>query len=231
MKQADYRQAQQYALKRLEHELAPALTYHSLFHTRDDVMPAVACYAGMEGLSEEDTGLVCTAAAFHDIGFVERYANHEIVGIRIAAENLPRFGFTQAQIQVVLDIILATRLPQTPFTLLEQIMADSDLDVFGRDDFFKRNNDLRTEQGIYGQAATDAEWWSRQLKFLGEHTYFTRAARAVRGAQKQQHLEEVETRLRSMENGVGGARERSSLSRARAYHIYDEGTHGEDTRA
>ncbi len=232
MKQADYRQAQQYALGRLEHELAPALTYHSLFHTRDDVMPAAARYAAMEGLGEEETGLLCTAAAFHDIGFVERYANHEIVGIRIAAEALPGFGFTQAQIQVILDIILATRLPQTPFTLLEQIMADSDLDVFGRDDFFKRNNDLRSEQGVYGYPATDAEWWGKQLKFLGEHTYFTKAARALRGPQKQQHIAEVEARLRALEGGGGGgSRERSGLFRARAYRIFDQGIDGEDTRA
>ncbi len=219
MKQADYRQAQQYALERLEHELAPALTYHSLFHTRDDVMPAVARFAAMEGVGAEDTRILCTAAAFHDIGFVERYANHEIVGIRIAAEALPGFGFTQEQIQVVLDIILATRLPQTPFTLLEQIMADSDLDVFGRDDFFKRNNDLRSELGANGYPTSEAEWWANQLKFLTEHTYFTPAARALRGPQKQQHMQELEAGLRTMQGGGGGARERSTLSRARAYHI------------
>ncbi len=229
MKQADYRQAQQYALKRLEQELDASLTYHSLFHTRDDVMPAAARYAAMEGLGEEDTGLLCTAAAFHDIGFVERYANHEIVGIRIATEALPGFGFTPAQIQVVLDIILATRLPQTPFTLLEQIMADSDLDTFGRGDFFKRNDDLRSELGVNGYPTTDSEWWANQLKFLTEHTYFTRSARALRGPQKQQHLQEVEARLRAAQNGSGGARERSGLARARAYHINGEGLDGEDT--
>ncbi len=198
MNQPDYEGAQRYALKRLERELAPMLAYHSLFHTRDDVMPAAARLAAIEGVDDDDRDLLCTAAAFHDIGFVERYPNHEIVGIRIAAEALPRFGFTPAQIQVVLDIILATRLPQTPFTLLEQIMADADLDVLGRNDFFQRNEHLRQELAVTGSSSTDAAWYARQLKFLMEHSYFTPAARSSRGPKKQQHIEELEARLQEL---------------------------------
>ena len=201
MNQPDYEGAQRYALERLERELRPYLAYHSLFHTRDDVMPAAVRLAAMEGVEDEDRELLCTAAAFHDIGFVERYPNHEIVGIRIAAEALPRFGFVPAQIQTILDIILVTRLPQTPFTLLEQIMADADLDVLGRTDYFHRNDHLRDELAATGSLTTDAAWYERQLKFLTEHHYFTGAARTSREPKKQQHIEELEALLRALHNG------------------------------
>ena len=36
---ADYERAKQYALGRLAGELSPHLAYHSLRHTRDDVLP------------------------------------------------------------------------------------------------------------------------------------------------------------------------------------------------
>lgn len=42
MGQPDFEQAVQYALGRLERELSLKLCYHSLEHTRDDVVPASA---------------------------------------------------------------------------------------------------------------------------------------------------------------------------------------------
>ena len=192
---ADFERAQQHALERLERELALELVYHSARHTRDEVLPAVDRLATMEGICEEQCRLLRTAAAYHDIGFIEQYADHEAAGIRIASATLPRFGFDPDQIQIVGDIIRATKLPQSPRNLLEQIMADADLDMLGRDDFFIRNADLRAEQAMYGRPATDTEWYSQQIAFLAAHVYFTASARAWRGATKQRNLARLQERL------------------------------------
>ena len=47
---ADYEQAKAYALGRLAGELSPHLTYHSLRHTRDDVLPAAVRLARATGV-------------------------------------------------------------------------------------------------------------------------------------------------------------------------------------
>lgn len=172
--------AKQYAFQRLEKELSSGLYYHGLRHTVDDVIPATEKFTEGEGIIGEDLDLLLTAAWFHDIGFVEVRAGHELVGARIALEILPGFGYDQAQVKVIQGIIMATLIPQSPVTLLEQILADADLDVLGRDDFMLRNANLRRELAFFGQEFSDIQWFSGQLKFVERHTYFTESARVLR---------------------------------------------------
>jgi uncharacterized protein len=187
----DFERASQYALERLEQELPETLCFHSLAHTRDDVVPAVERLAAMEGIEGEELLLLRTAAFFHDIGFIERYNDHESVSIRIAGEALPSFGYTAQQIEGISNMILATKLPQSPQNLLEEILADGDLDNLGRDDFAERSRLLRAEQEVLGISVSDEVWYERQLEFLQNHEYFTDAARRLRDAKKQQNLQEL----------------------------------------
>ena len=143
----DFAGAEQHALARLTAELAPALVYHSLTHTRDNVVPAVERLAAAAGIGGVWRGLLRTAAWYHDIGFVEQRDNHETATARIAAATLPAFGFRPGQVRAVGAMILATRLPQTPHTELEAILADADLDLLGWPDFLARNQLLRAELG------------------------------------------------------------------------------------
>ncbi len=185
MHQPDFAAARQYALNRLQCELTPQMIYHTLAHTRDEVAPAADQLAALEGVTGEDLLLLRTAALYHDIGFVEQHDDHEAGSIRIAAAALPGFGYSPAQIEVIVAIIRVTRLPQEPHTLLEQIMADADLDILGQANYLPRNAVLRQELAAFGQAMTDAQWYGRQLQFIRQHRYFTAAARSLRDAQKQ----------------------------------------------
>lgn len=180
MKQPDFKAAKIYVLNRLERELSPKLVYHSISHTRDNVVPTSQCLARMEGLDEHTCELLQTAACFHDIGFIEQYVDHEEVGTRIAAEILPGFSYSPRDIRTIQKIILATKLPQSPQSLPEKILADADLDVLGREDFLKRNRDLRMEMEAFGICFEDGEWYDSQLRFLQSHHYWTRAAQRMR---------------------------------------------------
>ena len=196
-----YEQAESYARDRLATELPATLHYHGLLHTRDEVVPAVLRLAEMEGVHGEPLTLLQTAAWFHDLGFVERPVLHELIGVRIAQEALPEFGYSDKQIEVVRWAILATALPQDPQTPLEQILADADLDVLGREDFWPRNLDLRRELAELGKVFTDVEWYTGQLKFISGHTYFTESARALRDRQKAVNVEELREALQRSEAG------------------------------
>jgi len=189
-----------HALARLAAELSPELTYHNLWHTQADVMLGVARLAGLTALDAVEAQLLAVAAAYHDIGFIHVRAEHERVSVRIARETLPAYGFSQQQIERIAGMILATRLPQSPRNRLEEILADADLDVLGRDDFFERNEQLRLEFNTVNPPMHEHAWWSAQIRFLQGHTYFTPAARALRQAGQERHIVLLEQWLRAAGN-------------------------------
>ena len=182
---ADFEAAQRYAVERLQRELSPLITYHTLAHTLNEVAPAADRIAALEGVTGEDLLLLRTAAVYHDVGYVEQQHDHEAGSVRIAVAALPGFGYAPAQVETIVGIILATELPQTPHTLLERIMADADLSVLGQANYLARNASLREELAAFGTVVTDALWYSHQLQFIRDHRYFTASARRLCDTQKQ----------------------------------------------
>ena len=184
-----------YALNRLATELPSHYTYHNLAHTQDGVLPAAVRLAQASGVAQAEIDLLRVAAAFHDIGFIHRAQGHEISSSRIAAQVLPGFGFEAEAIDAILGMILATRLPQSPRTPLEEILADADLDSLGRAEFYARSLDLRQELLALGQEIDEAAWRADQLAFLRGHRYFTPAAKSIGAAGKALNLQLLEEKL------------------------------------
>jgi predicted metal-dependent HD superfamily phosphohydrolase len=191
----DFENARDYAIQRLREGLPPQLSYHSLWHTCEDVAVAVERLADMENISQQDRLLLLTGAYFHDIGFTEQFNDHETASIRIATTVLPQFGYSPAEIGVVQRLIEVTRIPQRPHTLLEQIIADADLDVLGRADFWQRSRALYDEITALNGSLSEAEWCETQLRFFEAHQYFTRSARLLRQEGKQRHMAQMRQRL------------------------------------
>lgn len=184
----DYEGARQYALQRLAQELPPAKTYHCLRHTRDDVLAAATRLAELEGVSGEALLCLQTAACFHDLGHIYCSQGHEDLSARMAAEVLPRFGYSPEQIALIERLIRVTKVPQQPTTLLEYLIVDADMDSLGREDFLETSLALRAELAAAGTTFSDADWYRGQIAFLSAHRYFTRAAQALRDPGKQHNL-------------------------------------------
>ena len=125
---------------------------------------------------------------YHDCGFMVQSKEHEKIGCDIARESLPRFGYTAEQVERICGMIMATRIPQTPHNLLEEIIADADLDYLGRDDFWSIGNRLFTELQMYGIIQTEEEWNALQLRFLEQHHYFTATAINTRKQKKDEYV-------------------------------------------
>jgi uncharacterized protein len=189
----EYEKAIAYAIRRLETELDPILTYHSAAHTRDDVMHAIEELATADAVTGEDYILLRTAAAFHDLGYVEQRngRDHEERSAAIAAHVLPDYGFDERQIEIIQGMIMATKVPQKPQTVLEALMVDADLDSLGRPDYFIVSNRLRQELAHFGVIQSDADWYQGQLDFLTTHQYFTDVARQLRDDGKAANLKTV----------------------------------------
>ena len=197
----DWNGAREYVLSRLEEELPEDLYYHGLHHTQDDVLPAAERLAALAGISDEERLLLRTAALYHDVGFVEQYAGNEPIAVRIAAETLPGLGYSPWQVQAISEIILATRMPQQPHGLLQELICDADLDSLGREDYIATSCSLRDELDAHGVHIPMRQWYERQLFFLRGHRYFTQAARSLRGAGKQANIALLEHLIETTEQG------------------------------
>ncbi|MDF7818320.1 HD domain-containing protein [Runella sp. MFBS21] len=180
-----------YILEKLKKNLSPTLTYHGYHHTID-VAEAVLKIASSEGIEEEEPLILLkTAAFYHDLGFITTYRGHEEESCRIANLTLPSFGYSNPQIEKICGMIMATKIPQTPLTHLEQIIADADLDYLGRDDFWPIAHSLYEELREREMVPNIETWNQIQVKFLSSHQYWTASAQYWRKAKKQQYLDEL----------------------------------------
>ncbi len=161
----------------MDQHLPRDLAYHGPQHTFDQVVPAVEQLCADLEISGHKLLILVTAALLHDIGFCRRYTDNETEGQKIAAEMLPQFGYPPPDIQAVCRLILATRMPQKPANLDEEILCDADLAVLGTDLFFETSMMLRREISCFCRPVPLIDWLDRQHDFLNRHRYFTRTAR------------------------------------------------------
>lgn len=189
-----FEQARQFILDKLRTELPPHLSYHSVEHITD-VFVACKELAASEKVTGDELTMLLTAALFHDTGFLVQPKDHEEISCTIAREYLPRFDYSEAQIGLICGMIMATKIPQQPHSLLEQILADADLDYLGRDDFFTIGNRLYEELSVYGLLDNERAWNELQVKFLEKHHYFTDTAKRLRQAKKDENLALVKQKL------------------------------------
>lgn len=185
---SDFAAAKEHILKVLEQ--MPALPYHNLAHIKD-VHQAALAIAATEKLSEEEIELLEVAALLHDVGFIHAAKNHEEKGAEMARELLPPFHYSLKQIDTICSMLLATKLPQSPATLLERILCDADLDYLGRNDFPEISRRLYEEMLAAGAVETEREWNLVQRTFLQSHRYHTAFGQANREPGKQQRLQEI----------------------------------------
>lgn len=183
-----------YMLDKLRDELPKHLKYHTLGHTLDVYRRAEAI-AEAEGLKGRMLELLLLATVYHDAGYLFQRVEHENRSCEIVREILPGFGYNAGDIDDICHIIMATKLPQNPGSLAEQIICDADLDYLGRDDFFTTGHGLYQEMLHDGVVSNEKEWDAIQVNFLESHRFFTVTSIALRSAKKQDNLNRLKAKL------------------------------------
>lgn len=187
-----------FILNKLSVELSKELIYHSVEHTLR-VEAAAMKYAGLENLNEHETLLIRTAALFHDAGFIERYEHNEELGALLFEKNAQTFGFNEADMRIVSDIILSTSYAAVPKNVLEAIMRDADLDYLGTADYHRTAQSLFDEMAKFGQSHTPQKTLEIQLDYLkNRHTYYTDSAKKLRNEGKQKRILELQQKLEAL---------------------------------
>ncbi len=172
------------------------LRYHGKQHTTNDVLPNSITLANEEGLSDEEVLIVKTAALYHDVGYLDQYDKNEPLGVQRAKNDLPRFGYSNEQVEKISACIMATQVPQQPKSKLEQIVCDADLSSLGSEHFYIASEWLRLELNeIKNLGMAPREWLIKQLSFLQGHQYWTESAKRLYGSRKDQHIREIKELL------------------------------------
>jgi HD superfamily phosphodiesterase len=179
----------------LKAKLNPKLTYHG-FHHVENVMQAAMMLADHIHLSNEDLLLLKTAVMLHDSGFTVTYVNHEAESVLIGRKMLPAYGYTEADIDIIAGMIMATKIPQMPNNLLEYIIADADLEYLGTDQFDEISESLFVEMMAFNFIKDRDQWNQIQVNFLTKHSYFTDFCRKYREPVKQENLNKVKALIK-----------------------------------
>ncbi len=164
--------------------------YHSHEHTMY-VMQKVNEIGKAEKCTKDELILLKAAALWHDVGFINTYANHEEKSCALAKQYLPDYGFSNEDITTICAMIMATKLPQSPKTKLEEIIADADLEYLGTSHAYNFAQDLFNELNHLKPSFTKEKWDKAQIKFLKSHHYFTNYCKTHKESNKIKYLNEL----------------------------------------
>ncbi|NUM30703.1 MAG: HD domain-containing protein [Bacteroidetes bacterium] len=183
--------AKEYILNLLKEKLPKYLTYHCFEHTID-VYNEAKRIALSENINDEtELKLILTAALFHDSGFTVSELSHEQQSCIISTQVLPQYNYNDSQISKICEIIMATKIPQSPSSHLAEIICDADLDYLGRNDFEKISDSLFEEFKYRNIVKDQKSWDTIQLNFFKSHHYFTRTNIELRNKQKEKNLQKI----------------------------------------
>lgn len=172
------------------------LAYHNLDHTKAVVANAIQI-ANHYQLNDADFFTVVIAAWFHDIGYYTGNAQgHEERGAGLAKEFLQGQQAEAAIIEGVRNCIMATKMPQDPHSLLEEIMCDADLFHFGTDGFSDKNKALHKEiEATYNKEISKDDWRKGTITLMEQHHYHTDYARLLLNDKKQENVDKLKAKL------------------------------------
>ncbi|MGH2552190.1 MAG: Pycsar system effector family protein [Chitinophagaceae bacterium] len=185
-------EAQTQVTEMLQNKLHKNIKFHTLEHTQE-VVAACQVLADNIQLNNDDRFALYLAAWFHDTGYTSgNPTGHEEVSIQIADAFMHAKNITVDVKEKVRRCINATKMPQTPDGLLEQIICDADLFHLGTDTFYEKGRLLRKELNEFGDnSVSKKEWRKINIRFLERHEYFTAYGKEKLQPVQQQHLADL----------------------------------------
>ncbi|WCT10346.1 HD domain-containing protein [Mucilaginibacter jinjuensis] len=172
-------------VERIDH----TMQFHNLQHTLD-VFEAAIEISKHAGLNDDEKTIVQLAALFHDTGYVFQYIGHEDNSIAIAGTYLMQQGYHKGMYTPVLECIEATKIPQSPKNLIQEVLCDADFHHFAKPNYIEYAERLRKEWEVHlKRKYTDEEWSQLNIAVLTNHHYFTEYGKTLMQAIKQQNID------------------------------------------
>jgi len=217
--------ARNYVTEIFTQQVKPHFVFHTLEHT-EDVVEACSIMAEHYKLEEGDRLILLLAAWFHDAGYAAGEAGgHEEESARTATAFLQKNHVDEHTIQRVSSCIKATRMPQSPLSLPEQILCDADLYHLATEDFRARNALLKQEQEtLLGHKIGKKEWRKNNIQFLENHKYFTHYGQDSLEPKKMQNLSEISKKKGKK---AAGEKDKKAEEEEAFPYVYDAASGGD----
>ncbi|GAB4499395.1 MAG: hypothetical protein OHK0019_36400 [Saprospiraceae bacterium] len=184
------RETEQYVSEYFAKHISPEYVFHDFEHTVQTVAAARTIGEGFE-LDEHEMLLLVLATWFHDTGYSEGPKNHEERSCN-NADHFLRGKISDNDLQTVQSLIRATKLPQNPKTLLEQIICDADLSHLGMETYWDRTGKLRQEFILARKTImSEQDWVDFELNFMLNHNYHTAVANELFNKRKAKHIQQL----------------------------------------
>ncbi|WP_310097836.1 Pycsar system effector family protein [Algoriphagus sp. 4150] len=183
--------------KMFENRQKSEICYHNIDHTLQIVekVREIGEYYKLEKEEQED---LFFAGWMHDVGYWEgKGEGHEARGAEMAQEYLLQLGISKERIDRIKSIILATRIPQNPQNLLEEIICDADLYHLSSEQFYDQTLLLKKEKENSGYGKIPlSEWLTGSQVFMLSHQYHTEYARKFLQPGKEKNLKLIEMKIK-----------------------------------
>ena len=183
-----------YVTKLFERFQTADLLYHNLHHTLI-VVERSGEIAFNYSLDNRVRFIINTAAWFHDTGHLFGPASgHEERSNLIMRGHLKKIKAEEDIIQLIEQLIFATRFPYEPASALDEILCDADSYHLGTDDFLI-TDDLVKEEFRLRNNYLPVNWDKKTLAMLEEHRFFTPYCRSLLRDGKQKNIDFVRSKI------------------------------------
>ncbi|WP_298530790.1 Pycsar system effector family protein [uncultured Algibacter sp.] len=185
-------EAEKFTTKLLNEELDASFLYHNLTHTQR-VVEKAQLLAEQSNLTEVEKNHVTLASWLHDTGYTKDIKNHEEESVKIAKTFLKEQECPEKDIEIICDLILATKMEYTPKSKLEKIIRDADCSHIGSKTYLEVSELLKKEWELTcNKHLTEAEWLDENIAFLStKHRFNTTEAALNWDKRKGKNISEL----------------------------------------
>ena len=151
--------------------------FHGIAHTAE-VVNQCEELAQIYDVPWTDAQTLFLAAWFHDLGYADGHEDHENRSVSLALTFLQDFSLPIASMEVVKNLIYATRKPYAPLTLLEKIICDANASYMASPAYLVWSQMRKQEMEAFAELIyKEKEWHARNIDMFLSHRYFTDHAR------------------------------------------------------
>ena len=174
------------------------LMYHNLDHTKTVVKRTLEIAANYD-LTDTELFILSAGAWFHDTGQLSGDSKlHEDRSVMVMKKFLEPKGTAKAIMGKIENCICATKIPQRPKSLLEEIVCDADTYNLGTKDFLKTDELLKKEFELRNMSIDN--WEENTLNLLLSHKYFTSYCQVLLNKGREENIDLVRSYLKGITN-------------------------------
>lgn len=177
--------------KMFDDEASPNLYFHNSSMVKN-ICNHVELLSTAEKLSDEEYVHLKLASVFLLTGFISDYEKPMEASSRLVEEMLPKYGFSQTDIELTSQII-RNSYTDNQDSLSDQILHDALYDYLGRVDYLKLTEKLLRERTEHGKHTDAQSWIEVQKKLLSDHDFLTNTAKLLRGVPVEEQIAALNT--------------------------------------